>query len=152
LNSLETAQLMALIHSASGEEQLEALAHRKDIYSAPGPPCQFHVSWGRAFLLGGTFASQSEIALIALAETHKLGTPGVDAAMLQTLRSLRQNPPLLGATQFALQEWEVDQVPADRNAWPEFARLMRDVREQMAGFDTRNLDEWLRRIDALANG
>ena len=124
-------ELVVLAHRHGPDHVLEALAADERLYAAPGP--RFRQI---------EYASQAEVALLALGwrapdrRSGAIGSPPVDQALLQILRTLDQaeffpsSYPVGEMLQGSIEQFieaGPGRFPKDRSTWPEYIRLARSL-------------------------
>ena len=133
MKPVQAAELIHLLHAHGQDGLLAELATDAAMYAAPGPKSTRAVE--------EYYGSQAEIALMGLEWRefeNSASTPGVDAALLQILRTL-SDPKYMGFVDSTLDSLpgflgrrSAAPLPQDVATWPKFASLARRLAERLA--------------------
>ena len=133
----QLTELLVLLHAYGSDTVLEEVAMDADMYAAPGPQ----------FGSGVSCSSQAEVALMGL-EMRQLergrSSPGVDATLLQILRTLVDVDEINSHTDFHycvfsfLAQYRQADLSKDAATWSEFSSLARRLAQRFAGTKGRN--------------
>lgn len=142
MSPFQVAEAMHLLHLYGSDDVLAQLAQEPDLYELPGPRSDPTYKYD----------SQAEIALIGLqyrgeGSPGRLGSPGVDAALLRTLSVLCQQEIMTdrGVIHRIGSEFMNGEYPGDPASWPLFASLARRLADRLA--DDVGLRRWADSLD-----
>ncbi len=162
LNPFALGELIHLLHAFGSDIELTVLAHDDAMYAAPGP----------RFANEAHYESQALVALAGLSErsvrsrqesTGLRVSPGLDAALLQILRTLVIEENTIKLWNFNGAEFFTDrsksQLPLDKTTWPEFASLTRELAKRLRetwqhkpeGTSNRRLDRAIQALTSWAD-